>query len=117
MDERLKKALDVANLMVSFNTQRELIKQEFDEKCLFHANGHRFTINRELINFLSTLINMGHLEDIVVLDDFDTPYMVPNLKEFFDKIFFIYIEATNSYYHKISDLKTKRNLSKLMELE
>ncbi len=29
MDNRLKKALDVANLMVTYNTQRDLLKQEF----------------------------------------------------------------------------------------
>ena len=52
MDDRLKKALDVANLMVTFNSQRDLIKQEFKENCLYHENGHRFTVSRELINFL-----------------------------------------------------------------
>lgn len=117
MDERLKKALDVANLMVSFNTQRDLIKQEFNEKCLYHEGGHRFTINKELINFLSTLINMNHLEDIVILDDFEYPYMIADVKDFFDKVFSIYIEATNSYYQSMIKLKSKRTLSKLMELE
>lgn len=114
MDERLKKALDVANLMVAHNTQRNLVKQEFNEKCLYHEGGHRFTINRELINFLSTLINMEYLSDIVILDDFENPYMIPDVKIFFDKIFAIYIESTNEYYHKIFELKSKRSVSKLM---
>lgn len=117
MDERLKKALDVANLMVTYNSQRELIKQEFYESCLYHEEGHRFTINRELINFLTTLINMGHNEEIVILDDFENPFMIPNLKDFLDKVFTIYIEATNTYYHKFIDLKSKRSVSKLMEIE
>ena len=117
MDERLKKALDIANLMVTHNSQRNLAKQEFNEKCLYHENGHRFTINRELINFLSTLISMQHLSDIVILDDFENPYMISDVKTFFDNIFSIYIESTNFYYHKISDLKSKRTISKLMDIE
>ena len=117
MDERLKKALDIANLMVAHNTQRNLAKQEFNEKCLYHENGYRFTVNRELINFLSTLISMDHLADIVILDDFENPYMISDVKLFFDNVFSIYIEATNSYYHKVVDLKSKRNISKLMDIE
>lgn len=117
MDERLKKALDIANLMVAHNTQRNLAKQEFNEKCLYHENGHRFTINRELINFLSTFINMDYLSDVVILDDFENPYMISDVKEFFNNILSIYIEATNSYYYKIVDLKSKRTISKLMDIE
>lgn len=117
MDERLKNALDVANLMVTFNNQRDLIKQEFYEKCILHENGHRFTINREVINFLSTLINSGYVSEVVILDDFENPYMIDNVKDFFEKSLSIYIEATNSYFHKISDLKSKRTISKLMEIE
>ena len=117
MDDRLKKALDVANLMVTFNTQRDLLKQEFKEDCLYHESGHRFTVDRELINFLSTLNNQGHTEDVVILDDFENPFMIDDVKEFLDKIFTLYIEATNSYYHKYIDLKSKRSISKLMDIK
>lgn len=117
MDERLKKALDVANLMVTFNTQKDLLKQEFKEDCLYHDSGHRFTVNRELINFLSTLDRLGHNEDIVILDDFENPYMITDVKEFLEKIFSLYIEATNKYYHKFIDLKSKRSISRVMDIE
>ena len=69
MDDRLKSALDVANRMVTFNTQKELMKQEYNESCLYHENGHQFTIDRELINFLTSLIQMECTENIVVIDD------------------------------------------------
>lgn len=117
MDDRLKKALDVANLMVTFGTQRDLIKQEFKEDCLYHEDGHRFTINRELINFLSTLVTLGHLEDIVILDDFENPYMIPDTKAFLDKIFNLYIEGSNKYYHRYVELKSKRSIAKVMEID
>lgn len=117
MDDRLKKALDVANLMITFNTQRDLIKQEFKEDCLYHENGHRFTVNRELINFLSTLLTMGHTEDIVILDDFENPFMIQDVKLFLDKIFTLYIEGTNNYYQKYIELKSKRTIAKVIEID
>lgn len=116
MDDRLKKALDVANLMVTFNTQRDLLKQEFKEDCLYHESGHRFTINRELINFLSTLAASGYLEDIVILDDFENPFMISDTKTFLAKIFEIYVESTNKYYHRYTELKSKRTISKVIDI-
>jgi len=116
MDERLKKALDVANLMVTFSTQRDLIKQEFKENCIYHVTGHRFTINRELINFLSTLVTLDHNEDVVILDDFENPYMISDVKEFLNTIFNLYVEKTNEYYHKYTELKSKRTIEKVMNI-
>jgi len=116
MDERLKKALDVANLMVTFGTQRDLLKQEYKENCVYHISGHRFTVNRELINFLSTLVTLGHEEDFVILDDFENPYMIENIKSFLETILSIYIEATNEYYHKYIKLKSNRTIKKIMDI-
>jgi hypothetical protein len=114
MDDRLKNALDVANLMVAFNNQRELLKEEYKEGCLYHEGGHRFTIDRELINFLTSLIQMGNTEDVVILDDFENPYMINDVKNFHEKIFDIYVETTNRYYHKYILLKNDRSISKMM---
>jgi hypothetical protein len=110
MDDRLKSALDVANRMVTFNTQKELIKQEYNESCLYHENGHQFTIDRELINFLTSLIQMGYTEDVVVIDDFENPYMIANVEEFRSNIFSIYTEKSNDYYHKYIELKKNRSV-------
>lgn len=117
MDERLKKALDVANLMVTFGTQRDLLKQEFKENCIYHVKGHRFTVNRELINFLTTLDTLGHTEDIVILDDFENPFMITDVKIFLSKIFSLYIESTNEYYHKYTEIKSKRTISRIMDID
>lgn len=117
MDDRLKKALDVANLMVTFGTQRDLLKQEYKENCVYHITGHRFTVNRELITFLSTLIFLKNDEDIVILDDYENPYLISNVKEFLDTIFNLYIENTNEYYHKFIDLKSKRTIARVMDID
>lgn len=116
MDERLQNALKVANYMTTFNTQRQIIKQEYVDSCTYHQSGHRFTINRELINFLSTLISMNHKQDIVILDDFENPYMVSDVKEFLDNIFNIYVESSNRYYHDYVKLKSNRSLEKILDI-
>jgi len=110
MDDRLKSALDVANRMVTFNTQKELMRQEYKESCLYHENGHQFTINRELINFLTSLIQMEHTEDVVIIDDFKNPYMISDVEEFRSNIFNIYVEKSNDYYHKFINLKKNRSV-------
>jgi len=114
MDDRLKSALDVANRMVTFNTQKELIKQEYKENCLYHENGHQFTIGQELINFLTSLIQMGYDEDVVIIDDFENPYMIAKVEEFRNTIFGIYAEKSNEYYHKYVELKKNRSVLKMI---
>ena len=110
MDDRLKSALDVANRMVTFNTQKELIKQEYKESCLYHENGHQFTINKDLINFLTSLIQMGYIEDVVIIDDFENPYMISSVEEFRSSVFDIYTEKSNEYYHRYIELKKNRSI-------
>jgi len=116
MDERLKNALKVANYMTTFNNQRDILKQEYTDACTYHQDGHRITIDRELINFLTTLISMDHLEDIVILDDFENPFMINDVLQFRNKIFDLYVESTNKYYHDYVKLKTNRSLEKILEL-
>jgi hypothetical protein len=117
MDERLEKALSIANAMVTFNNQKELLKQDYKDSCLYHENGYRFTISRELINFLSSLIHAEILEDVVILDDFENPYMISNVKDFYKNIFNIYTESSNKYYHEFVKLKKNRSIEKIIGLD
>jgi hypothetical protein len=114
MDLRLKAALDSANFMITFNNQRDMIKQAFKENCLHHENGRRFTINRELINFLSTLVSREQTEDVVILDDMEVPYMISDVREFLEKVFDIYTESTNQYYQDYSKLMSTRSIDKIV---
>jgi hypothetical protein len=53
---------------------------------------------------------------MVILDDFENPFMIEDVKAFLDKIFTIYAEATNRYHHRYILLKSNRSISKMMEL-
>lgn len=116
MDERLEKALNIANAMVTFNNQKELLKQEYKDSCLYHENGYRFTVSRELLNFLFNLIQKEILEDVVIMDDFENPYMIANVTDFHNNIFNMYTEASNKYYHEYVKLKKNRSIEKIIGL-
>jgi hypothetical protein len=117
MDDRLRIALEQANSMVVFNKQRDLIKQSFEENCVHHENGHRFTVSRELINFVSILSSMGQTTNIIILDDFNNPCMIDDVEDFKDTILSIYFENSNSYYYKYNELIKKRSVKNIIGAE
>ena len=59
MDDRLEKALDFSNLMITLNNQRNIIHEKFLENCVHYVNGGKFNVNRDIINFCHTLIQNG----------------------------------------------------------
>jgi hypothetical protein len=113
MDERLEKALDVANYMVTFNNQREILKQEYKENLIFHYNGFKFTVTLELINFVY-MVNSMELGQIVLIDDNQNPCIIENVSVFKDDIFDVYFRASNLYNEQFSKLKKQRSISKLI---
>ena len=92
MDDRLKSALDFSNYMVTLNNQKRIAKEQFLESCVHYLNGGKFSINRELITFCSTLISSNQ-ESTVLIDDNDMPIEVQDLQTFLDDILDIYFKA------------------------
>lgn len=117
MDERLRSALDVANLMTTFNLQKELIKQKYLSELTYYIDGYSFKIDRELVNFLNTLVQVGADSDIVILDSFENPYMIDDVKSFRDQILEIYFENTNRYYYDYIKLKKDRSITKMVDID
>jgi len=107
MDERLEKALDFSNYMVTLNNQRRLIHEQFLENCVHYLNGGKFSVTRELINFCHMLVSTGQ-EDVVLIDDNNSPVKVDNIEDFLSEILDIYFTNSNEYLEKFSSLKKKR---------
>lgn len=112
MDERLEKALQVANFTLTFNNQKELIKQQFKIDIEYHENGHRFVADLELINFLSTLVNL-EINQTVLIDENGNPYQVSDVAELRKKLLNNYFQASNKFYTDFNELKKKRTVNKL----
>ena len=115
MDDRLQKALEFSNYMVTLNNQKRLIHEQFLENSVHYLNGGKFSVTRELINFCQTLVNNNQVSTILI-DDNNSPIEIENLKDFLDEILDIYFTNVNSYYNKFNEIKNKRSIQDLVDL-
>ena len=116
MDERLEKALDFSNYMLTLNNQKRLLAEKYQESLIHFYNGSQFTITRELITFVSIMISSDQ-DEIVITDDNNIPCMVENLEDFYSEIINKYAIASNDYYTAYASLKTNRSVEKLVDYE
>jgi|SRR5210317_62974 hypothetical protein len=116
MDERLEKAIEFSNYMVTLNNQKRLLKEKFYEDLIFFYNGCQFTVTRELINFCNTMI-ASEQEDIIIVDDNDIPSQVLDIQEFYDGIIDTYFSASNTYFAEYESLKKNRSVGNLVGLD
>jgi hypothetical protein len=115
MDERLEKALEFSNYMITLNNQKRLLKEKYYQDLLHYHNGGQFTVSQTLISFCYTLLTCD--QDTVVLeDDNGTPIEIDNLKEFQENILNTYFTASNSYLTEYNKIKKNRSTQSLVEL-
>lgn len=115
MDERLKKALDISNYMVTLNNQKRLLKEKFYENSVHYCNGGQFSVTKELISFCFALQASGQ-EYTVLIDDNDIPIEIENLEEFLTDINSKYFEAANEYFAEYNKIKANRSVESIMDL-
>ena len=115
MDPIVQKAFDAANYMTALSNQKIIIKEEFLQNLIHYQNGGTFTVTRELINFVKTLIDLGYVENMVLIDDNQTPISIDHLKTFLDSLLEIYQSAISEYYTKYNQLKNSRKVEALVK--
>lgn len=115
MDERLKKALDFSNYMVTLNNQKRMLKEKYYEELVYYINGGQFTITQNLISFCQSLISLNQTE-VVLIDDNDLPIEINNLDEFTINILNVYSSAANRYLNEYSMIKKSRTVMALADL-
>lgn len=117
MDERLEKALDFSNYMVTLNNQKRMLKEKYNESLVYFSSGCQFTVTRELITFVGFLVDKGNTEDIVLTDDNDLPAKIADLEKFYEDILDVYFTASNKYNSAYEELKKNRKTETLVEHE
>lgn len=115
MDERLEKALEFSNYMVTLNNQRRIIHEQFLENCVHYLNGGKFSVNRELITFCQLLVNTDQ-QSSVLIDDNQTPIEVEDLQKFLEDVLDIYFTTSYEYLDKYNKLKKNRTVNGLVDL-
>lgn len=113
MDERLEKALEFANFMVTLNNQKRTLFEKYETDCVYYHNGGTFQITKPLITFVKTLIDLENKENVVLIDDNNLPIRINDLSEFLQNIIDQYFLASNSYYNDYQSLKKNRNIEAL----
>ena len=115
MDERIEKAFQTANFMATLSNLRKTALEEYQQSLVYYFQGSSFTVTRELIVFVHTLIEIGN-NDSVILDDNNIPLNITNLTEFLTNILNVYSQATNTYLSKYGSIRSKRKVEDLINL-
>jgi hypothetical protein len=114
MDERLSQALEFSNYITTINNQKRMIKEKYFQSLIYFCQGGQFTITKELITFVTLLVEKGNVENIVLVDDNDTPIQINDLEMFLDEILSKYFETANSYHQKYTELAKNRDIGSLV---
>ena len=117
MDERLKKALDISNYMVTLNNQKRLLKEKFYEDLMYFDSGSQFLVTQNLITFVKFLIESGYNTDVVLIDENDIPVKVKDLEVFYQNILDVYFRSANFYINEYEKLKNSRSVEKIINYE
>tara|TARA_B100001778_G_C18259427_1_gene481512 strand:+ start:22 stop:381 length:360 start_codon:yes stop_codon:yes gene_type:complete len=117
MDERLEKALEFSNYMLTLNNQKRLLTEKYQEELLYFYNGCQFTVTKELINFVKLLLDSHQDTNAVLTDDNGIPTIVEDVDKFYDSIIDVYFVASNSYHSDYMKLKKQRSVEKLVDYE
>lgn len=115
MEEKVKKAFEIANYMSTLAEQKRIIFEEFQQSLIYFYNGSTFRVTRELINYVKTLLDLNQT-DAVLIDDNNIPTDIQNLSEFLDKILNVQTQAVNQYHTKYQKIKKNRSVEGLLDL-
>tara|TARA_B100000780_G_C21067873_1_gene429517 strand:+ start:88 stop:447 length:360 start_codon:yes stop_codon:yes gene_type:complete len=117
MDERLDKALEFSNYMLTLNNQKRLLTEKYQEELLYFYDGCQFTVTKELINFVKLLLDNEQDENAVLTDDNGIPTIVADVDKFYNSIINVYFVASNTYHSEYIKLKNQRSVEKLVDYE
>jgi len=114
MDERLAQALEFSNFITTINNQKRMIKEKYFQSLIYFVQGGQFTVTKELITFVTLLVEKGNIENIVLVDDNDRPIEISDLELFLEEVLSIYFESSNMYHQKYTELSKSRDIGSLV---
>jgi len=115
MDQRLEKALEFSNYMVTLYNQKRAFQEKFYQDLIYYYNGAQFTVTKELISFCQVMID-NNQEELVLVDDNETPVEINDLQTFIESIKNTYFTASNNYINNFNRIKKQRTVQNLVDL-
>jgi hypothetical protein len=108
----LEKALSFANYQTTLTQQKNIIKQRFDDACIFPWNGGLFQITLEFLGGIKAVENVAAW----LIDMNGNPIWVPDIEFFYQSAHKQYTDAVNFYGTAYEELKKQRSVNKLVGL-
>ena len=115
MDEALEKALDFSNFTATLNAQKRILHEKYLDELVMYSDNGKFTITKELLNFVF-MLSKGGIEKTVIVDDNYTPIQIDSVVDFVSKAMQQYKDATNKYLDEYKALSTKRSVEGLVDV-
>jgi hypothetical protein len=109
MDERLKKALDYSNFMITLTNQKRILLEQYNNDLIYYFNSGQFTVSQQLVSFCQSLLSLKQTETVLV-DDNGLPVEIENLEDFTKNILNVYFTASNRYLTEYTKLKKNRTI-------
>lgn len=109
MDQRLSKALEFSNYLVTFKNQKRILEQQYISSCKLYYNGSEFTASPSLILMLE-------LEHQYITDDRNIPIFISNIEEFKTQVKDTFKFATKTYYSEYQKLISNRTVQGLIDV-
>lgn len=114
MDEKVSKAFDIANLMVSISNQKRALREEFEQTLFYFYNGGSFKANKDLISYVSSIKSLGVKENAVITDENEQPILIDNIDKFLEALLDCHTRANNLYYTKYEQLRKSRSVESVL---
>ena len=114
MDKRLEQALDFSNFRMILTTRQENLKVLMNNKLILNYGGGLFKVTQELIAYVALLIMSG-TNELILIDENDTPIKIENLKEFAKEAAKTRDNAVNQYYISYQKLSEARDIRKVID--
>ena len=115
MDDKLKEALDLSNFVTTFNNQKRLLWEKYQDDLLAYVNGHEIKITQELISMCESLSRRNNTRTVLI-DSNNLPFEVENLETFLENILDQYAQASNKYFTEYTKLKISRSVERVVGL-
>ena len=115
MDEALEKALEFSNFTATLNAQKRILHEKYLGELVMYSDNGKFTITKELLNFVF-MLSKGGIEKTVIVDDNNTPIQIDSVVDFVSKAMQQYTDATNKYLEEYKILSTKRSVEGLVDV-
>jgi hypothetical protein len=115
MDQRLEKALEFSNYMITLGNQKRILKEQYQNNVIHYYNGGQFTVTQSLVSFCQSLL-MLHQTETVLIDDNDIPVQVEYLQTFAGELVNVYAKAANIYLTEYNKLKKNRTVEGIVDL-